>query len=59
MSKHPNTFRMECCANRRAVVNDVLICSRCDLPSAIPNWASAKMPAPSIKTWTPNPVNPA
>lgn len=56
--KHLNKFHVECCANRRAVVNDVLICARCDLPGAIPNWSLAKLPDPKINLWTPNPVNP-
>lgn len=57
--KHTNTFRIECCANRRALVNDVLVCARCDLPGAIPNWNTAKMPSNDLKVWTPKKAGPA
>jgi hypothetical protein len=56
--KHTNTFRVECCANRRAVVNDVLVCVQCDMPGAIPNWKKATMPANNVQMWTPKRVNP-
>lgn len=59
VNKHPNAFKVECCANRRAIVKDVLVCVQCDMPSAIPNWSLAKMPAPSVKLWIPEQVNPA
>lgn len=59
MNKHPNTFRVECCANRRVIVNDVIVCIHCDLATSVPNWGKAKMPTPNVKTWHVNPVKPA